>query len=227
MTSLPPDSHAKLRQALTSREQTDAPTGACLADDVVAGLAEGSLEASARAAALLHLVGCLHCRRAVASVARATGDGAVAREAARVDGPRRHNRWYWLSASAVAAAAVLVLMVKQERVVDPLQSGSHRAPTIASGSAPTTISPAGLVATAAELRWGAVAGADRYRVTLYDASGRVIYEIEPPDTVAALPDSLRLRPGKRYLWKVDARTGFDRWVSSNLVEFSIAEGTDR
>jgi len=227
VTPIPPDSHAKLRQALTSREQTDALTGACLADDVVAGLAEGSLEASARAAALLHLVGCLHCRRAVASVARAIGDGAVAREAARVEGTRRHNRWYWVPASAAAAAAVLFLMVQQGRVHDPPETDLHRAPTIANGSAPRTISPAGLVATAAELRWGAVAGADRYRVTLYDASGRVVYEIEPVDTAAALPDSLRLQAGKRYLWKVDARTGFDRWVSSNLVEFSIAGGPDR
>jgi len=28
--------------------------------------------------------------------------------------------------------------------------------------------------------------------------------------------------GRPYLWKVEARIGFDRWVTSTLVEFSIA-----
>ena len=45
---------------------------------------------------------------------------------------------------------------------------------------------------------------------------------EASDTVALFPDSIALVPGASYLWKVDARTGFDRWAASELTEFSIA-----
>lgn len=227
MSSLPPDSEAKLRLALRTRTVTDIAGGDCLDDETVAGLAEGSLDPGLRAAAVSHLAACGSCRRALASVAGALGDAAVAREAAKVDGPHRHHRWYWVSASAVAAAAVLLLMVRPVPEPTPARAGSHRAPTIANGSIPDLTAPVGLVAAANELRWAGVAGADRYRVTLYDSSGRVIYEAEPADTAVALPDSLPLRPGSRYLWKVDARIGINRWTSSKLVEFSIAGGPER
>jgi hypothetical protein len=87
---------------------------------------------------------------------------------------------------------------------------------------PTPRSPLGAVASVNGLQWSAVAGANRYRVTLFDARGHVLYETEVADTVAALPDSVALVPGEPYLWKAAARTGFDRWTASPLVEFSIA-----
>jgi hypothetical protein len=83
------------------------------------------------------------------------------------------------------------------------------------------VTPQGAVADVAELRWTPVEGADRYRVTVFDAEGRVVYEVEPVAAVAPLPDSVELTPGRRYLWKVEARVGFDRWVASDLVGFSI------
>jgi hypothetical protein len=61
-------------------------------------------------------------------------------------------------------------------------------------------------------------------VTLFDAQGEVLYETEVNDTTAALPDSVRLIPERPYLWKVQARTGWDRWSASDLVEFTIARG---
>ena len=103
----------------------------------------------------------------------------------------------------------------------------HRAPPPATATTPVPLAPIGPVADAAILRWSAVAGADRYRVTLFDAGGRVVYEARLPDTVAALPDSIVLAPGRTYLWKVEARTGFDRWAASELVEFSIAGNRPR
>jgi hypothetical protein len=83
------------------------------------------------------------------------------------------------------------------------------------------MSPVGAVAAAPLLRWAPVDGADRYRVTLFDADGEVLYETELTDTVAPVPDTVAVLPGQTYLWKVEARTDFDRWVGSELVEFSI------
>jgi len=83
------------------------------------------------------------------------------------------------------------------------------------------------VATVNDLRWSHVAGADRYRVTVFDATGGLVYATEGSDTVVAFPDSVALVPGASYLWKVDARTGFDRWATSELAEFRVAESRRR
>jgi hypothetical protein len=71
------------------------------------------------------------------------------------------------------------------------------------------------------LRWGTVPDADRYRVTLFSGAGEVLYEVQLTDTVALFPDSILLLPGRPYLWKVEARTGFDRWTASELMEFTL------
>jgi hypothetical protein len=97
----------------------------------------------------------------------------------------------------------------------------HRAPTITAISSPVPMSPVGIVALAETLRWATVPGADRYRVTLFDDAGGVVYETQTAATVVALPDSVHLTPGRSYLWKVEARTGWGRWSASELVEFSI------
>src|SRR5438876_961968 len=54
------------------------------------------------------------------------------------------------------------------------------------------------------------------------ASVAVVFATEASDTVALFPDSIALVPGASYLWKVDARTGFDRWAASELAEFRVA-----
>jgi hypothetical protein len=106
-----------------------------------------------------------------------------------------------------------------------LEEGStHRGPPDAGQSAPKPISPIGTVAAATTLQWASVAGADRYRVILFGADGGVAYENRVTDTTLTLPDSIRLATGQRYLWKVEARTGWDRWSSSDLVQFTIGVG---
>ena len=155
----------------------------------------------------------------VASLARVLADPHVTRELTALEAPPG-PRWRRFALPAVAAAAILAL------VLGPLDlrqkpADLHRAPTITNGSLPSAVTPQGPVAGVAELRWTPVEGADRYRVTLFDAEGRVVYEVEPVAAVAPLPDSVQLAPGRRYLWKVEARVGFDRWVGSDLVGFSL------
>jgi hypothetical protein len=197
------------------------PSPECLDEHIVAALADGTLEAGARGQALVHVAGCARCRGAVALVARALADRSVARAVAAIEAPGR--RWYRIAVPVAAAAIVLVVALPRNvREVAP----AHRAPTITAVAAPVPIAPVGAVSEAQALRWEAVDGVDRYRVTLYDAGSRVLYEVELADTVAALPDSVRLAPG-RYLWKVDARTGWDRWTASRLVEFRVVQGGGR
>jgi len=75
------------------------------------------------------------------------------------------------------------------------------------------------------MQWTHADGADLYRVTLFDASSRVVFTASVTDTLLTLPDSAQLVPTRTYLWKVDARIGFDRWVVSELVRFSIGKAS--
>jgi hypothetical protein len=118
----------------------------------------------------------------------------------------------------LAAAAVLLLVFAWPR---GRESGGHRGQPPAAPT-PTPIAPVGVVASGSPLQWTAVAGADRYRVTLSDTSGRLLFETQVTDTIVSLPDSIVLVAGHSYVWLVEARTGFDRWSTSRLVEFSIA-----
>jgi hypothetical protein len=188
--------------------------------DTLGALAEGSLDAESRARILPHLASCTECRSALASISRALADPDLAREirATEVPAPRR----WWRVALPVAAAALLLVLIRPAGLFRNDPVGQHRSPVLANGTAPSGMSPAGVVASAPRLVWRPVEGADHYRVTLFDAGGRMLYEVEPRDTVVALPDSLRITPGQRYLWRVEAQIGFDRWVASDLIEFTVA-----
>jgi hypothetical protein len=215
-----PDPLELVRRTLRAQARTGALTPECLDDDTVAALAEGALDDAGRAAVLPHLAGCSRCRGAVASVARALADSGVAREVRGVESAGR--RRFYRIALPLAAAATLLLVLAWPRQADD-GGPPHRDPP-ADASAPVPIAPIGVVAEASPLIWTAVAGADRYRVTLSDAGGVVLYEAQLTDTVTALPDSIVLVSGRSYVWIVEARTGFDRWSTSRLVEFSIGGG---
>lgn len=214
----------QLRHARAASAPSAEATPDCLDDETIAALADGTLESVARAGALPHLAGCSRCRMAVASVARALADPDVARSIAAV--PHSSPRRFYRIALPLAAAAAIALLFAKPRT-PPEDVLTHRAPTITAEAAPSPESPVGRVAEAKTLRWTAVSGADRYRVTLFDAEGQVRYETDLAATVTVLPDSIVLVPGRPYFWKVEARTGFDRWSASELIEFTVAGRSQR
>ena len=192
----------------------------CLDEHTVAALADGSLAAESRARALGHVATCALCRRAVASVSEALADGPITREIEIVERRRRRAGSRLLVAAPLAAAAtVLLLLWSPADDRPPVHRGS---PPPAPAIAPVPRSPVGAVAAVDDFRWSLVTGADRYRVTVFDATGNEVYAAEGSDTVIAFPDSIVLVPGAAYLWRVEARTGFDRWTASELAEFRVA-----
>ena len=62
---------------------------------------------------------------------------------------------------------------------------------------------------------------ERYRVTIFDPTGKVLFEAAPTESLVALPDSVVLSSGIQYLWKVEAQIGPGRSVSSELVSFTL------
>jgi hypothetical protein len=192
----------------------------------LAALSDGGLDGEARELAVEHLARCAHCRANLSSLVRALADPPVAHEVGRVDSRRRDP--FLHVAVPLAAAAILLLVVWPRQLDDRrVTEAGHRAPTITAAPEPSGLWPIGPVAGASSLRWEAVPAADLYRVSLFDAKGRVLYESQLTDTVAPLPDSITLVAGLTYLWKVEARTGWDRWSGSPLVEFSLASDTTR
>jgi hypothetical protein len=196
----------------------------CLSDEVIASLADGALDPASRVDAVRHAAQCAYCRRSLASLAQALENSDVAAAARPLDHGRR--RVLRIGVSAAVAAALFVAVLARTSSLDDAVI-PHRAPATNSVGQPEAIAPLGAVAQPRLLRWGTVAGADRYRVTLFQADGRVLYERELSDTAAQLPDSVRLSPGARYFWKVEARTGWNRWSASHLFEFSVAEGRSK
>jgi len=60
-------------------------------------------------------------------------------------------------------------------------------------------------------------------VSIFDATGTVAWRTETRDTSAILPPSAGLTIENRYLWRVDARVGIDRWVESTLAPLVLAD----
>jgi hypothetical protein len=126
----------------------------------------------------------------------------------------RPRRWAVPVGVAVAACLLLFLWL-------PARDMPNREPSTTT-VAPLVVAPRGATTTVARLLWRAVPHADRYRLRLFDDVGSVVWETETGDTAARLPDTLRLEPGRPYFWKVEAQTGWNRWVASDLVEFTVA-----
>jgi anti-sigma factor RsiW len=187
--------------------------GRHLRPNEVAAYAEGVLPADVRAPLQAHMASCAACRAEVADVL------AIVEP---VRNRHRMRRQLWMTAAA--AAAVLLVFVWPRDGID-LREPQHRDAPVTATVAPRAVAPIGSVDTVPALVWASVPYADDYRVRLFDREGSVIWERETTDTVAAPSGAVTLRAGQPYYWRVEARTGFDRVASSDLVEFIPRSGT--
>jgi len=151
-----------------------------LSEDQLVAFLGHELTGAARRNIELHLAHCAECRDEIVSV------GEILRPS------RKDHRISWrvLAPTAAAAAAITLL------VAGPLTRGGsedvtqHRDLAGEVSTIPTPVSPTGLVSGVEHLLWRTVDGADRYRVTVYDAGGAVLWKEATEDTVIALPDSV-------------------------------------
>lgn len=176
------------------------------ATDVAAYL-DGALPPADQSRIELHLAHCDVCRAELRDVARLVSAQ-----------PHRRN-WYLPIGVAVAAAATVLLIVRP--APDRTAAPTHREPVVTTTVAPVLVAPRGTVARPRRLIWTAVPHADQYRLTLFDDTGRAIWDTQASDTSVSLPASIRLQPGTAYFWKIDAQTGWSRWVSSSLIRFTV------
>jgi anti-sigma factor RsiW len=182
--------------------------------DEVAAYVDGSVPDDMRAGIEDHLGSCARCRAEVAEVSRLVDT---------LPRPQWVGRSVWIGAAAAVAAAVLLALPRTPHT----RTGSeHRETAVTTTVGPRPVAPRGTVESAPAFVWSAVPYADGYRVRMFDSVGTVIWESESADTVARPPASIVVRTGRAYYWKVEARTGFDRWASSDLVEFTVGRGSE-
>lgn len=173
----------------------------------VAAYMDGALPPPERSRVEGHLADCHACRTELVAVTRLLR-------------ARRRRQWY--VPLGVAAAAALVLFIwprpADQGTVSP---PNYREPVVTTTVAPLIVAPRGATSAPRSLVWTSVPHADRYRMTLFDATGAVLWESQTSDTTATIPAAIGLQPGASYLWQVAAQTGWNRWVASELIDFSL------
>jgi hypothetical protein len=188
----------------------------------IAAFANNTLDAPTRGRVVEHLNVCRECRNEVMDASRIASTLAA-----------RGRWWTPVTGFAIAAALLLVVLLPKagrRAPSEPLnRAPSPAVPVLRGGTAagdtagaPTPVTPREVVDRADRLVWSAVAGALRYRVRLYDDNSNVLWSSTTEDTVALLPDSVRLRPRLTYFWKVEANMDWQRWISSDLVAFTVS-----
>jgi putative zinc finger protein len=182
------------------------PAGHLSGEDVAAYLDRAVAETD-RARIEEHLAECGVCRLEVVDVHRVLRKHSLTRR--------------WVRGIGIAAAAAALLLVFGPLALRQETGPTYREPPVTTAAAPTPLAPRGAVTAVSPLTWSAVPRADRYRVRVYDAAGNIMWEAETPDTATAVPEAVSLVAGEAYYWKVEARTGVDRWAASDLTRFTI------
>lgn len=189
-------------------------TGAAhLSVEELASMIDGTLPEHERDRAERHLAECDSCREELAASARVVATSAVA--------PMR--RFPWRNLLALAAGVVLVVWIRRPterpRATDvPVRTS----PT--TGARIVTVSPAADAAVAASslrFAWHPMEGSLGYSVVVKDASGARVWSGDAVDTVLALPDSVHLRAGVPYVWRVDGQRADGTTAASTESGFRI------
>jgi hypothetical protein len=174
-----------------------------------------------------HYLTCTRCQnelRLAAAIRDVLPEVQEAAPAPDVSPAAPSRRWLGRHARAGAVAAAIAAVLAGVVLLQPSrESLQHREPVPETAAVPTVEAPIGEVRTVNEFRWAPVASADLYKLTLYNLAGDVVWEVDTRETHVALPDAPRLEPGALYLWQVNARVDWDRWVSSELARFRISE----
>jgi hypothetical protein len=176
----------------------------------VAAFIDRSLPLEVRADAEVHLSGCDRCREELASCARLAGNAPAA--------PTRRATW---RLAGLAAAAVIVAIVLRPTTRLDRGAPAERA-SINAGARMTIVFPTGVVARS-ELRfvWRHDDRSSGYRVILTDSAGAPTWTEDVVDTSAAPPASVRLKPGARYFWRVEALHADGSATKSDVTPFRI------
>jgi hypothetical protein len=204
--------------------------GMHLDDDVIATMADG-IQPGTHRDAIAHLGTCAECRNRLAEVTRLLDDPSIKAEVEEIDPATRPavKRWppaHWAAVATLAAAASIAIVLLGPGRFVLRNTGSPAAPdirregTLTTAAPPRILSPIDVAGAKDSLRWTPVTGADLYRIQIWNREGTVVWSTETKTTSLPIPPKL-IQDGGSYLWEVKARTGWDRWVASDFLEFTV------
>lgn len=185
-----------------------------LSVDDIASMIDGSLTADERASVERHLAHCDDCREELAASARAVASAA----------PVRQRRLSWRLLVPLAAGIVLAVFLRapstSERAVAPRERAA--APS-RDARIVTVFPPAGTALRSSPVRfvWRPIDSSIGYHVVVKEASGVPVWSGDVSDTALALPDSVPLRAGEPYVWRVDGSRADGSSASSAETMFRI------
>ena len=175
---------------------------------------DGTLSEHDRERTQRHLADCDACREELAESARIV--------ASSVTVPVR--RFPWRNLLPLAAGILLVVWIRRPAERPRATNVSERAsPT--STARITTVYPAAdapVGASALRFAWRSMEGSIGYSVVVKDTTGAQLWRGDAIDTVLALPDTVRLQPSVRYVWRVDGQRADGSTAASVESEFRIA-----
>ena len=206
---------------------TDPESGHCLDEFALVELVAGSPNPERRAEMVAHLSACARCRGNAAAISRVLEEPAIHTEIANVSAVDSKSRKVRVALGGALgfAAAVTLFVIASPLSDEEGATPAHRDATLTASIPPVAVAPTGSVETVYNIIWTSGAGADLYRVTLFDTEGTVLWEAQTRDTFVVVADSVAFQAGVPYFWKVRARTGFDRWSETELVSFTIVTAT--
>jgi hypothetical protein len=207
-----------LRDAMSDVHNTGVPRTPHASPDTIAAIADGEYPRVAREE-FLHVSACSDCLSKVAMIVETLNDPAVAAELDALhshESPNRSSRAAVRLLGGLAAAAVAAIVLLQPAAS---RVAAYRESGITTTEPPGILSPRNGTRATDSIRWTAVPNADIYQVRIWSTEGSIVWSTETKNVAVAMPATLS--PGVQYLWEVKARTGWDRWVESELVPFFI------
>jgi hypothetical protein len=174
------------------------PMNAHASADDLAGMVDGRLPSARRATVEAHLAVCADCRAELVSASAIVESVPLPRA--------RRTKWVGPGILAAAAAVVAILIVPRAthhdapRTVDDL---AHRGSSTTGIALVEPASRVGVPRDSIRFTWRAELGAS-YRLVVTDSVGVLLFNPTTTDTSVIPPANLRLVPGARYLWYVEA-----------------------
>lgn len=201
------------------------PSPVCMDADAIGRISEGR----GTGPEIAHAAECDYCRTRLASVNALLDQPTIRSELDAVEVPRQltHRRWSRTQVASgvltAAAAAAIVMIGTLKWNTKPSERATREVATTAT-AAPRILSSSINIRPSDSLRWSRVSQADLYEVRIWNTEGTVIWSVETRDSVVAIPGVLT--PNTPYMWDVRARSGWDRWVSSEFVELTVRAAAD-
>jgi hypothetical protein len=200
-------------------------------DDILtAAYLDGGLAPPDRDRFEAHLAQCEHCRDGVTLLRSVEGEGPavpaeLVRRARAASGVRTgFGRRGWLLGMAASVALIAAITAGVLR----LGPGGRETGSPVRGDAAvfTGLSPSGggaIPASGLLFQWSAVDGADRYELSLFDATGRRIGQVSAGREATSAPwplDAPPPAPGS-YVWKIRAMALDRIIVESDPISFEV------